>query len=139
MLPDSHHGPWTGTNRLWLDPDGEPEVSDATAEVGPDTLSYTWSRADQAHQGTYAFTREQDTVLATFTDSFHTGSKPMACMGPGSNDRISVTGAYAAPPGADWGWRTEVDTSRADAVVLRMFNLSPDGGEDRAVEITLHR
>ena len=139
MLPHTHHGTWTGTSRLWLEPDAAPETSDVTAEVTADALSYTWSRGDRAQQGAYTFTRDGDAVLATFTDSFHTGSKPMACTGTTGAGPVSVTGSYAAPPGPDWSWHTEIDTSRPGVLVLRMTNVSPEGEPSLAVETVLHR
>jgi hypothetical protein len=63
------------------------------------------------------------------------GDALMTCEGaPGSNGSIAVAGSYAAPPGPDWGWRIEIGPEREGGLSLRMFNVTPEGREDLAVE-----
>jgi hypothetical protein len=47
-----------------------------------------------------------------------------------------VRGSYAAPPGPDWGWRTDV-TPNAERLRVVMHNVWPEaqgGKEELAVE-----
>jgi hypothetical protein len=47
---------------------------------------------------------------------------------------LSVAGTYAAPPGPDWGWRITIEPQSPAAFRLRMYNISPAGPSDLAVE-----
>jgi hypothetical protein len=63
------------------------------------------------------------------------GDTVMACKGNADGDgAISVCGAYAAPEGPDWGWRTVIRPSAGRSLQVIMHNISPDGQEYLAVE-----
>jgi hypothetical protein len=63
------------------------------------------------------------------------GDKVMACRGAVSNrGEISVLGSYAAPTGPDWGWRIVITPDEGQSLRIVMFNISPDGQEELAVE-----
>jgi len=42
-------------------------------------------------------------------------------------------GSYAAPPGPDWGWRTVIEIPDDDSFRMVMYNVSPEGKEELAV------
>ncbi len=65
----------------------------------------------------------------------HMSDKFMICQGAAEPDgAIVVRGSYAAPPGPDWGWRMVIGPGDGDTFRLIMYNISPDGQEDLAVE-----
>lgn len=52
---------------------------------------------------------------------------------------VAVEGSYPAPPGPDWGWRITLEQPSADALLMRMYNITPDGTAALAVEASYSR
>ena len=126
---------WVGKKELWFDPDGDARVSEAALEIDGERVSYSWTFEGKGQQGAYRLSASG----AEWTDSWHQ-SKPMACESvPGLGAVFSVLGAYAAPPGADWGWRSTLSLRPTGELVLQMTNICPWGEEQRAVRMTLTR
>jgi hypothetical protein len=51
-----------------------------------------------------------------------------------------VLGSYPDPTGGpDWEWRTEVNLLDTNHLIITAYNISPEGGEARAVETKLER
>lgn len=139
-------GRWKGTSTL-SDPEyGIDEVAATTADVVPllggrfVRIDYTWSYRGEPQEGMLLI--GADPARARWTthwiDSWHMGHLVMACDGPAgggvaASGSVSVRGSYAAPPGPDWGWRIDV-TPGPDALLVAMYNISPDGPETLAVE-----
>jgi hypothetical protein len=135
-------GEWTGTNRMWPAPQTPAQQSDTTALVATAaqnrflTIGYTWAEDGHPQDGFILLGADAggDAVEASWVDSWHMGDKLMTCQGELRNDIASVKGTYAAPPGPDWGWRIVVQPEGADAFMMTMYNVSPDGAEEKAVE-----
>jgi hypothetical protein len=51
-------------------------------------------------------------------------------------ETFSVLGHYGVPP---WGWRTQVEFPSPDRLLITHFNITPQGGESKAVEIDYRR
>lgn len=140
-------GRWTGDNTLWLNPDAEPRRSDASAEVTVEaegqslTVRYQWADRGTPQSGILLLVGDPSSgaLAAAWTDSWHSAHHLMECRGASDEDSASVHGTYAAPPGADWGWRVAIEATDMDACALRMFNLPPDGDEQLAVEMRFAR
>ena len=74
-------------------------------------------------------------VTAQWIDTWHMGDKVLSCQGAVARDgAISVRVSYAAPPGPDWGWRTDITANAGQSLRIVMYNITPDGKEDLAVE-----
>ena len=141
-------GSWKGTNRLhttWL-PEKLKE-SESRTEVRSKmngqflSVEYTWSYEGTPQEGMLIIGRDSksDAVQAVWTDSWHSKDVLMLCNGSASDDgRISVTGSYSVPDHPDWGWRTEI-TPGDGTFRYAMYNISPDGEEDIAVETDFTR
>lgn len=101
-------------------------------------LDYTWSYNDAPQEGSIlvGYEKKPETLTAHWIDSFHNGTKVMACTGPKPDGpTLSVRGSYAAPPGPDWGWRIAITPEDGGTLRIVMHNLWPEGGqEDLAVE-----
>ena len=50
-LPASHHGAWSGPNRLWMMDPANPSRSTGTITVAERVLRYTWSHDGKNHSG----------------------------------------------------------------------------------------
>ncbi|CAA9350653.1 MAG: hypothetical protein AVDCRST_MAG68-3562 [uncultured Gemmatimonadetes bacterium] len=132
-------GRWRGTSTLQDPMRGVAEESRSDMEVTP-VLGGTFVRVD--YTWAYGGTPQEGSVLVGldgaasghWIDSWHMGKKGMACTGPAPADgTFRLTGAYAAPPGPDWGWRIDL-TPGPDSLRMGMTNVSPEGEESPAVE-----
>lgn len=137
-------GNWTGTNRLhlpWI-PDGVTQ-SDSTSSISLKTqgkvlsIEYTWEYEAKPQDGLMLISQEKkesDDVTIIFTDSWHSSNSFMRFEGKANADgSINVMGYYSVPDNPDWGWRTEIHPGD-DEYRFVMYNVSPEGKEDIAVE-----
>jgi hypothetical protein len=87
----------------------------------------------------FGLDRDSGVVTMAWVDSWHMGEKLMVCTGAvKEGGAVDVLGHYAAPPGADWGWRTVISLS-GEQLTMRMFNVSAEGVEALAVEAEYRR
>lgn len=136
-------GNWQGVNHLWLDPKKPARTSDSTADAGlilnaqTFEINYTWADLGQPQAGKLLLNQMQDdgTVHAVWFDSWHMAKHRMVLSGSESEHGVDLRGGYAAPPGPDWGWRIAIEAQNATSWRLQMFNISPEGHEDLAVEV----
>ena len=140
-------GNWRGLSRLWLEPG---KLADEAQIVGTIQLLlegrfalflYQSSIEGEAQHGMFTF--GYNTSLAQFetswVDSFHTNTGIMFCTGRELGGGFSVTGSYPNPSGGpDWNWRTEVELN-GDELVITAYNITPEGEEAKATEITLKK
>jgi hypothetical protein len=141
-------GNWRGTSKLWLEPgklaDEAPIVG--TIQILLDgrfaLLLYQSSIEGEAQHGMFTFgyniTLEQ--FEASWVDSFHNSTGIMFCIGAEMEKGFSVTGSYPDPTGGpDWGWRTEVALIDNDHLTITAYNITPEGSEGKATEMSLVR
>lgn len=135
-------GNWTATHRLWLSPDEPVRESQATASLTLVAqgqallLRYTWFE-DTPQDGVLVFNHgpASTRVTAFWLDSWHMANQHMFCQGEANAaGSVSVKGTYPAPPGPDWGWRIVVEPQTSHTWRLVMFNISPGGQEDLAIQ-----
>lgn len=141
-------GQWKGRNRLhadWLaDPIIESEsLASVVAKMRDQFLQidYTWQYEGNVQEGTLLFGSENgaDAAQAVWTDSWHLSNNLMLCDGNIANGNLlNVKGYYKVTDHPDWGWRTEV-TADASRFKYVMFNVSPAGDEEVAVEMDFER
>ena len=138
--------PWSGTfsstNRLWFTPDSPAFESPITMAIAPvvgdaiTELRYQWSHDGREHDGVL-LVRDlaADAPSMMWVDSFHTGVDFMLFKDGTRTDRsLAASGHYPAPPGPDWGWRIELHVEDDGPLLLRMYNITPEGEEALAVE-----
>ncbi len=142
-------GNWKGTNRLnFGSHSGMPVLESASTatvhqRVGEQALevAYTWEYEGKPHEGLLLIngSAASDTVRAFFTDSFHLANDLMQCDGATTPDGgINVKGFYTVPGHPEWGWRTEIIPG-ADSFKYIMYNVTPEGEEEWAVETEFTR
>lgn len=138
-------GNWTGTSKLWLEPD---KLTDDPPIVGTVQIIldgrfalflYQSSIEGEAQHGMFTF--GYNTTLAQYetswVDSFHNSTGIMFCVGMAKEKGFSVLGSYPDPTGGpDWGWRTEVQLNESE-LVITAYNITPEGEEAKATEMTL--
>ena len=142
-------GSWSGTNRLHDPHSGAPEDSPSTMVLTPILknkflrLDYTWAYQGDPQEGSLWVGGDPKTgeVIAHWIDTWHMSDGVLVCRGgPAHEDgSISVRGSYAAPPGPDWGWRIDIQPGDGRTLRVVMFNITPEGQEDMAVEASYTR
>ena len=131
----NHQAGWRGTKKLWLDGPDVVEISPGRIDVIGNTVKVSWAFRGAAHTGLLQLEETEDTIQAEWTDSWH-AEDGMALTGEAFADAVDVFGTY--PPGdggPDWGWRIVLDTEDAERLLLRMYNITPEGDETIAVEL----
>ena len=141
-------GSWTGTSRLWLEPD---KLADDSPIIGTIQLILDGRFALYLYQGsvqgepqhglfTFGYNTTLDRYEASWVDSFHNNTAIMFCMGNATENGFFVLGSYPDPNGGpDWNWRTEVALLDEDHLLIADYNIHPDGGEPKATEAGLTR
>jgi uncharacterized protein DUF1579 len=141
-------GSWTGTSKLWLEPDVLTDESPVQGSIqlvldGRFALYlYQGSVESEPQKGifTFGYNTLSDQYEASWVDSFHNNTAIMFCVGSAKEDGFSVLGSYPDPNGGpDWGWRTEVELVDDDHLLITAYNISPEGGEAKATESQLTR
>ena len=142
-------GAWTGDNLLrlsWLTPPDYRSPSNLlVAQVAKGkflTFTYTWSHEDNDQEGLLmlGYDERQKVATAAWVDSWHMSSKIMSCQGTiDQKGSIDLRGSYEAPPGPDWGWRIVITAPSEKELQIIMYNCSPDGVEELAVQADYKR
>ena len=142
-------GEWKGKNRLyttWIveNPVRESD-SIASAKMAANEkflkIEYDWIYEDKTQEGLLLIGSEKDSseVKAFWIDSWHMSDKFMTCDGNFSGNSILMKGFYEVPNHPDWGWRIDIHFENENSFKIVMYNVSPDGEEDLAVEAEYSR
>ncbi len=141
-------GGWAGKTLTWLEPEGVPSQSQTQGSVqlvlGGRFALYLYQTSIDAEPQHGLFTFGYNTTLdrweASWIDSYHTNTAIMFCTGEPLGHGFSVVGNYPDPTGGpDWNWRTEVNLMDREHLVIRAYNMSPEGAEYKAIETQLSR
>ncbi len=136
---DKWLGAWAGPNTLYYE--GKELLSDGTAEVRATgqgrfvTLTYTWAYEGAPQEGVIVFPAAvgEQPLRAALFDSWHTGGDLMVFQVLEPVEGVTrLKGSYGTPP-EEWGWRIELSQPQAGTLLMRHFNITPDGQEEIAV------
>lgn len=141
-------GEWKGTNILhtpWMP--NPLHKSESTMLVSEQIMGqfisfeYTWSYEEKPQEGNIfvGWDEKTNAVNAVWADSWHSAHVLMNCEGSISPDgALMMKGYYAVEGHPDWGWRTDIIPGN-ETFKLVMYNVSPEGQEDLAVETEYKR
>lgn len=154
-LQQGHHadlarlvGDWSGTVKVWFEPDqlaSEGSVRGRIRSVlnGRFVIhEYEAQCMGETENGVaiHGYHLDRHCYESAWIDSFHTGTQIMVSRGVPTAVLHSVTGSYGGESdGEAWGWRTEIELKSADRLLIRMFNITPQGEESLAVEFDYQR
>lgn len=145
---DKLAGGWAGTSRLWLEPDvlsGEaPMIGNIQLILDRRFALFLYQSAvdgeSQHGMFTFGYNTLSDRYEASWVDSFHNNTAIMFCVGTSIENGFTVLGSYPDPTGGpDWGWRTVVELTDDDHLLITAYNILPEGGEAKATEARLTR
>ncbi|GAB4559136.1 MAG: DUF1579 domain-containing protein [Haliangiales bacterium] len=148
-------GSWAGTAKTWFEPG---KLADESPITGTIRLAaggrfavheYQTSLKDTAIEGLaiHGYHIDRARYETAWIDSFHTGTSILFSLGaeaaagatPPAAEPLSVLGHYPAGDGPPWGWRTALTMPSADQLIITHFNITPEGQEAKAVEISYRR
>ena len=143
-------GEWRGTNRLhtpWIKEnpirDSESNALVAFSAQGKFLkLEYDWTYDEKEQAGLILLGNEENAVSfkSFWIDSWHLSDKFMVSEGERTeNGAISMKGFYTVPENPDWGWRTIIESENENSFKIVMYNVTPEGVEDLAVEANYKR
>ncbi len=142
-------GKWRGRNNLYLSwVEESPFVSDSNALIAFSAqgkflkIEYDWIYEGKTQDGLILLgnNKNSEIIKAFWIDSWHMSDKLM--ISEGLQDEvgaISLKGFYQVPDHPDWAWRTVIEAGNDDSFKITMYNVSPEGVEDLAVEAVYER
>lgn len=137
-------GTWNGNSKLHLSWNQPPEnilesfsnLSISLDPIGAFALvDYDWVYEGEMQHGQMLVAGNQDSgdVTGGWTDSWHQNTVVMALSGTGMEDELNLKGEYAVEGHPNWGWRITL-AMEGESLSFKMFNVSPEGDEEWAVE-----
>lgn len=141
-------GEWSGKLRVWFEPGQLAEETGVRGSFrsllgGRFVLhEYEATCVGETQQGLaiHGYHLDRHRYESAWIDSFHTGTQLMFSTGFPMAALHSVLGSYGGESdGEPWGWRTELDLKSADQLLIRMYNVTPQGEEGLAVEFDYRR
>jgi hypothetical protein len=141
-------GQWAGPSLLSFGPDHPTMSSDSTAIVAAVVngtgreLRYAWSFEGKPQHGVMLIADDSGSGRCdiAWKDSFQCANRIVLLTGAHAGDgEANVHGSYPAPEGPDGGWRMTHEMPTPESLLLRMFNITPDGQEAWAVEASCRR
>lgn len=137
-------GKWKGENLVWESLNQEePHESLTEAEISKVAegkflrIDYRWSMGDEPQSGSLLIGQEAVSGEATgiWIDSWQNGDRMMICRGRiDDSGAADLYGSYPALSGPDWGWRIFLEPGGIDSFRIYMYNITPQGVEELAVE-----
>jgi hypothetical protein len=140
-------GEWQGMTKTWFEPDVIADESPMEGSIRPvldgrfAMHEYKGELQGKPFEGIciIGYDLGSKKFQSAWVDTFHMSTAILFSEGD-AGDSFSAKGTYFT--GSDsprWGWRTEIETPSADELILRAYNVSPEGEEALATETRYSR
>ena len=138
-------GNWKGISRVWFEPGKLADESEIRGMIKPVLggrflLHEYETMLENSHVegiSIFGYDINQNRFQCAWIDSFHNGTSIMISENNQPISPFSVLGHYGPDP--QWGWRTILDHSTKDTLIITMNNIAPGGMDEKAVEIIYKR
>lgn len=138
-------GEWRGVSRVWFEPN---ILADESACMGTirSVLNgmfiiheYRTSLQGKPVEGIAIIGHSlgENKYQSAWIDSFHNGTAIMFSENNKPQMPFSVLATYGDVP--KWGWRTKIEIHNNDKFTITMFNIAPEGKDEKAVEVEYER
>ncbi len=134
-------GSWSGDSTLhmsWMPEGQRTETGPSKLHIDLDkdkhyaVLTYTWTYKGNQEEGQMLIASGKSETTIGWVDSWHQNSAVMILRGAVSDD-VACKGSYKVQGHPDWHWRIALAMD-GTKLKLTMFNISPEGEEEPAVE-----
>jgi hypothetical protein len=142
-------GKWEGVARTWFEPDVVADESPIQGNIksildGRFLLhEYKGSFTGKPLEGVMIIGYDLNTgnFQSAWADSFHMGTGIMFSQQKKEEGDFSVYGTYEVfqEEKQEWGWRTDIKPEDENTLIITAYNITPDGEETKANEITYKR
>jgi hypothetical protein len=140
----SFEGKWIGNTRTWFDPavlsDESPVEGKITALFDGRFMlhEYKSSMQGKPYEGwmIFGYHIKNNRYQMSWVDTFHMGTGIMLSEGEVTDGNFSVTGYYGTggEEPQTWGWRTTIEKTGNNTLIIRAYNITPEGEESLATE-----
>lgn len=141
-------GNWEGKTRTWFEPGVLADESEMKGMIRPVLdgrfmmHEYSGSFNGKPFSGIafYGYDLSSGKYQVAWVDSFHMGTAIMLSESSRGTENLDVTGSYSSSEEQPeiWGWRTEIDLEDEHTLIIKAYNITPDGQESMATE-TLYK